>query len=124
LSIVKNNGFMNLIHLNLADHGISDDAEIQIPVFLIAEELKARKLLKALKNIGCDDCFCVTDLCDLVLAYVGFDDRPNNLYDFYFALLDRHCEKVNLENKNPVREALKIFTALLVEKERQNTKPL
>jgi hypothetical protein len=115
---------MNLKHLNLDDHGISDDAEIQIPVFLISEELKARKLLNALKSIGFDDCFCVPDLCDLVLAYVGFDDRPNDLYDFYFALLDRYSENVNQENEKPVREALKIFTALLVEKERRNTKPL
>jgi len=115
---------MNLKPLNLDQHGISDDIEIQIPVFLIVEELKARKLLHALKSIGCDDCFCVPDLCDLVLAYAGFDDRPNDLYDFYFAQLDRHCEKVNHENERPMRDALKIFTALVVEKERRNTKPL
>jgi hypothetical protein len=115
---------INLKHLHLDEHGISDDVEIQIPVFLIAEELKARKLLNTLKSIGCDDCFCITDLCDLVLAYVGFDDRPNDLYDFYFALLDRYCEKVNHENDKPVREALKIFTALLVEKEKRNMKSL
>jgi hypothetical protein len=115
---------MNLKHLNLDQHGISDDVEIQIPVFLISEELKARKLLNALESIGCDACFCVTDLCDLVLAYVGFDDRPNELYDFYFELLDRYCEKVSPENDKPVREALRIFTALLVEKERLNMKKL
>jgi hypothetical protein len=115
---------MNRRRLNLDAHGISDDAEIQIPVFLIAEELKARKLLNTLKSIGCDDCFCITDLCDLVLAFVGFDDRPNDLYDFYFGLLDRYCEKANHENDKPVRDALKIFTGLLVENGRLTTKGL
>lgn len=113
---------INLRHLNLEQHGISDDPEIQIPVFLISEELKGRKLLHVMKSIGCDDCLCITDLCDLVLAYAGFDDRPNELYDFYFALLDGYCEKVDYENEKPVRLALKIYTALLAEKERRNKK--
>jgi len=115
---------MNLKHLNLDQHGISDDMDIQIPVFLISEELKARKLFNALASVGCDGCFCAPDLCDLVLAYVGFEDRPNDLYDFYFGLLDRHCQKVNHENDKPVKEALRILTALLVEKEKRNMKAI
>jgi DNA-binding XRE family transcriptional regulator len=109
---------MNLKHLNLDLYGIPEDAEIQIPVFLISEDLKARKLINGLLNIGCDTCFCVGELCDLVLAYAGFEERPGELYDFYFGLLDRYCEEVSHENDRPVKEALKIYGELMRAKER------
>jgi DNA-binding XRE family transcriptional regulator len=113
---------MNLKHLNLDLHGVPEDTQIQISVFLISEDLKARKLINGLSGIGCDSCFCVGELCDLVLAYVGFDDRPSDLYDFYFELLDCYCEKVSHENERPVKEALKIYTELICEKERQRAR--
>lgn len=104
---------MNLEWLNLDLHGIPEDAEIQIPVFLISEDLKGRKLINGLTSIGCDACFCTSDLCDLVLAYVGFNDRPNELYDFYFELLDDHCDKVSHKNSQPIKEALKVYEILM-----------
>mgnify|MGYP003577456864 CR=1 FL=1 len=107
---------MNLKHLNLDLDGIPEDAEIQIPVFLIASDLKTRKLINAFTGIGCDGSFCVPDLCDLVLAFVGFDERPNELYDFYFELLDRECDKVSHENNAPIREAYKIYYELLLKR--------
>ena len=103
---------MNLQHLNLDLFGIPEDAEIQLPVFLIASDLKIRKLINALTGIGCDGSFCVPDLCDLVLAFVGFDDRPNALYDFYFELLDRECDKVSHGNDTPFAEAYQIYIEL------------
>jgi DNA-binding XRE family transcriptional regulator len=109
---------MNLKHLNLDLYGVPDDTRIQISVFLISEDLKTRKLVNGLINIGCDSCFCVGELCDLVLAYMGFDDRPNNLYTFYFELLDRHCEKVSYENDRPIKEALLIYAELKCEWEK------
>jgi hypothetical protein len=71
-------------------------------------------------NLGCESCFCTGELCELVLAYVGFDDRPNELYDFYFELLDRYCEKVSHENARPIKESLEIYTELRCEWERLN----
>ncbi len=107
---------MNLRHLNLDLFGIPEDAEIQLPVFLIAADLKTRKLTNALADIGSDGSFCIPELCDLVLAYVGFDDRPNELYDFYFELLDRECDNVSDKNNTPIKEAYKIYNELLIEK--------
>lgn len=111
---------MNLQHLNLDLFGIPEEAEIQIPVFLIASDLKTRKLINAFTGIGCGGSFCVPDLCDLVLAFLGFEDRPNELYDFYFELLDRECDKVSHENDTPIRESYKIYNELLTERRKQN----
>jgi hypothetical protein len=111
---------MNLSYLNLDLYGIPDDPRIQLPVFLIAADLKTRKLINAFTSIGCDGSFCVPDLCDVILAFAGFDDRPNQLYDFYFELLDHECDKVSHENDTPVREAYKIYNELLAERRKQN----
>jgi hypothetical protein len=103
---------MNLKYLNLDLHGIPVDSETQLAVYLIASELKSRKLVNSLTEIGCDNCFCVSDLCNLVLAIVGFEDRPNQLYDFYFDLLDQYCDSVTHENDLPAKEALHIYKIL------------
>lgn len=107
---------MNLKHLNLDLQNIPEDAEIQVAVYMIASELQARKLMKSLTAIGCDACFCVPDLCELVLAIIGFDDRPNELYDFYFDLLDQYCDEVTWENSLPGKQAFRIFNILKQER--------
>jgi hypothetical protein len=103
---------MNLKYLNLDLYDIPENEEIQIPVFLIATDLKSRKLINGLTSIGCDNCFCASDLCDLILAMLGFEDRPNELYDFYFELLDQYCDKVTYENDLPINEAFSIYKIL------------
>lgn len=111
---------MNLRHLNLDLYNIPENEEIQIAVFLIASDLQTRKLRSGLISIGCDNCFCVSDLCDLVLAIVGFEDRPNELYEFYFELLDQYYEKVNYENDFPAKEAFSIYKILKSEKQKHS----
>jgi hypothetical protein len=48
---------MNLQYLNSDLYGIPEGAEIQIPVFLNAADLKSRKLINGLTGIGCDNGF-------------------------------------------------------------------
>lgn len=52
------------------------------------------------------------DLSDLVLSLVGFDDRPNGLYNYYFYLLDQHCGRVTHPNDLPISEAMIIYGKL------------
>lgn len=104
---------MNLTHLNLDLYDLPyEEEKIQITIFLIAAELKSRKLVNGLTSIGCDSCFCIPELCDLVLAMIGFNDRPNELYEDYFDLLDEHCDKVSHENDLPVKEAVSVYKSL------------
>ncbi|MBT1699469.1 hypothetical protein KK083_21405 [Fulvivirgaceae bacterium PWU4] len=107
---------MNLQYLNLDLYDIPEDAKTQVTVFLIAAELKTRKLTNSLASIGCETCFCTPDLCDVILAFAGFDDRPNELYEYYFELLDEYCDKVTHENDTPIEEAYAIYNRLRQEK--------
>jgi len=104
---------MDLTHLNLDLYNLPyKEEETQVTIVLIAAELKSRKLINGLTNIGCDSCFCIPELCDLVLAMVGFNDRPDELYDYYFDLLDKYCDKVSHENELPIKEAVSVYKSL------------
>jgi hypothetical protein len=107
---------MNLKYLNLDRYDVPEDAETQMLIFLIAAELKVRKLNNGLINIGCDGCFCMPDLSYLVLALADFDEHPDELYDFYFGLLDQYCEKVTHDNTLPIEEALCVYKKLMDER--------
>jgi hypothetical protein len=115
---------MNLAQLNLDLYNIPDDNNIQIPVALIAADLKTKKLINGLTSIGCDNCFCVSDLFVLVFAFVGFDDYPDSLTDFYFQLLDQYCDSVSHDNDMPAKEAFIIYQQLVRKKnENSNARP-
>jgi hypothetical protein len=103
---------MNLKHLNLDLYGIPENEGMQMAVFLIASDIKSRKLINSLTDIGCHTCFCVSDLSDLTLALIGFDDWSDELYDDYFDLLDQYCGKVSHKNDLPIEEALCIYNKL------------
>lgn len=107
---------MNLEHLNLDQYNIPDDADTQVAVFLIASDLKTQRLIKGLTSIGCDNCFCIPELCDLVLAMIGFEDRPDELYNRYFDLLDSHCGSVTDKNDLPAKQAFRIYKILKKER--------
>src|SRR5690349_13066189 len=108
---------MNFNHLNLDLYDIPEDNNIQVAVFLIAADLKTRKLLNALTSIGCDACFCISDLFALTFAFVGFDEYPESVTEFYFELLDKYCDCVWHENEMPAKEAFIIYQQLVGKKE-------
>jgi hypothetical protein len=114
--LIKNFSPVSVQYLNLDLYGIQRNAEIQLPVFLITADLKCRKLMNTLTYMGCDGCSCAPDFCDPALAFVGFDDRPNELYGFYFEVLDRECDKVSYENDTPIREAYNIYNELFLKR--------
>src|SRR5687768_2371530 len=97
---------MDTKYVNLDRYGIPGDVEIQITVYLIAADLKTRKLMNTLASIGCDGCFCLSHFCDLILPLVGFANSSDELYQYYYDMLAKHCGKVTDKNDLPIEEAL------------------
>jgi hypothetical protein len=103
---------MNLKHLNLNLDGLPQDAAGLTTVFLIAIDLKSHIRTNGHTSMGCNNCFCVPNLCSYILAMIGYDELTDDLYYFYFALLDEYCGKVSDENDIPVNEAFCIYKVL------------
>lgn len=67
----------------------------EIILFMIREELKNRKLTSGLDNIGFDSSHCSLDMGILILAFMGFDSRPDELFRWYYDTLDIYAEQAD-----------------------------
>ena len=100
------------LHVNLVELPVS----IEVPLFLLKEELQSYKFFDGLRNIGLDDSYYHADLSSLVLGYIGFQEESDELHDFYFSLIRKYSEEVNTDNDTVMKLALKVYMDLLTRK--------
>jgi hypothetical protein len=94
-------------------------ADIELTLYLIKEELKTRKFFSGLSQIDCDGSFYQSDLSQLVLTTAGFGERPDDLYDFYFRLMERHSEKLEPNHEKVIKASFEVYLELMMEKKRR-----
>jgi hypothetical protein len=93
--------------------------QVELTLFLIREELKNHKFTRDLNNVGFDTAFCSSDFSALILGLVGFENRSDEIYDWYFKLCDQYVQKVDLEEASDFNElAFHFYTELLTEKKK------
>ena len=89
----------------------------EMTLFLICEEMKNRRCMNKLEEAGFDTSFAASDLSILILSLVGFDQRPDSLYDWYIELLDQSCEISDPSKMDAWKEAaFEMYSALLIKK--------
>lgn len=76
----------------------------EIMLFLISEEMKNRRHVNRLMEVGFD-CTYICDLSPLILSLAGFEQRTDSLYEWYKELLDTYCEKVSPADIEEWKEA-------------------
>jgi hypothetical protein len=92
----------------------------EMTLFLIGEEMKNRRLINRLEQAGFNTDFSNSDLSILILSLVGFDHRPDELYNWYSTALDNACEKAKPSEIAEWREAVFDFYLELVERKRND----
>lgn len=98
-------------------------ADIELVLFLIQEELKSTKLFNGLDQVGLSDCYYQSHFSTLILASVGFDERPDDLHEFYLDLINRRSSKIKANNESITKQAFKVYVDLIVEKRRRRSRP-
>jgi hypothetical protein len=94
-------------------------SQVELTIFLIKEELKNRKFTKGLDKVGFDTSDCSSDFSSLILALIGFKERPDELYEWYFKLMDEFAEKIDLSDWKELNEqAFNFYIELLMEKKK------
>lgn len=91
-------------------------ASIDLILFLIQEDLKTTRLFNSLSDVGLSDSFYQSHFATVVLASVGFRERPDDLYEFYLALIDRRSKKIKPNHDSVVRQAFKVYIELMIER--------
>jgi hypothetical protein len=76
----------------------------EIMLFLISEEMKNRRHVNRLVEVGFDAAY-TCDLSTLILSLGGFDERSDGLYEWYNELLNAYCEKTSPADAAAWKEA-------------------
>lgn len=85
---------------------------VQLALFLIAEELKSRKLFLVLSKVGLDYSFYQPHLDTAILSCIGLDHNSHEVFDSYDVLLDKYADKVKDDPKSLMKQALKVYGEL------------
>lgn len=93
--------------------------ETQVALYLIKEELKSRKLFHALHEVGLDDCYFQPHLDSLILRSIGLDDGSDETFMAYHTIVERRSRKIEADNDSIMKQALKVFNELILEKKRR-----
>jgi hypothetical protein len=88
-------------------------------LFLIKEELKARRFFEGMHSVGVDDIYLQPHLDRLIMKCVGLDDGTDETGEFYFEIMERRSKKIGLDNDSIVTQALKVYIELVAEKKRR-----
>lgn len=95
--------------------------EIEIPIFLIRNELQSRMLFKAFRDLGFSDCYFETYLDRLILASLRMWDGTDETYKIYYDLMCRWSSDVNISDDVITRRALKIYYSLIRARNKRGT---
>lgn len=96
--------------------------EVQIPLFLIKEELKSRKLFHALHEVGLDDCYFQPHLDSLILRTIGMDDGKDETFGIYTCIMEKRSKKIEADYNSIMKQALKAYMELINEKKKRMAK--
>ena len=88
-------------------------------LFLISEELKARRFIHSLEKVGFLDNNFEPHLDSLIIQYIGLNS-DDETFERYTAIMDKRSGKIKDDNESIARHALKAYHQLIMEK--NNTK--
>jgi hypothetical protein len=89
-------------------------------LYLIREEFKSRKFFSGLQKLGLDYCFYQPHLDKPILAAVGFDEPSDEVYNFYFKLIEKRSRKIREDEESITTQARKVWKTLVDLSEREN----
>src|SRR5579862_4292714 len=93
--------------------------QIEFTLFLIQEDLKSNRLFSGLSKAGLDSSYYRPDFSVVILESVGFDTQPDDLFDFYFKLLNNYGEKAEESREKIGKLSFNIYVDLIIEKRRR-----
>jgi hypothetical protein len=108
---------MELINLNVRLVNLPPD--IELILFMIREELKSTALFNGLARVGLEDFYLQSHFSTLVLSYMGFEERPDDLLECYTDLISTYSEKVEADNDVIMKCAFDVYVEMMIEKKKR-----
>jgi hypothetical protein len=92
---------------------------IDLTLYLIREELKSQKLFNCLQEVGMDDCYYKVQLGRAILTTLEMDDGSDEIFEFYYRLIEKRSRKIKAHNDSLMKQAMKVYSELTEEKRRR-----
>ena len=70
----------------------------ELVIHLIREELRNKRLMHSLEYLGFDCSFFTLNICQVILELSGFQERSDELYVWYFELIEKALEEITFWN--------------------------
>jgi hypothetical protein len=67
-------------------------------IHLIREELRNKRLMHSLEDLGFDCSTFTLNISHMILELAGFSERTDELYQWYFELMDKALEETTYWN--------------------------
>jgi hypothetical protein len=58
-------------------------------------------------------------LDSLILRSVGLEEESDEVFDFYYELIEKHSRKIRAERESMEKQAFKVYVALMSERKRR-----
>jgi hypothetical protein len=93
---------------------------LEIAVYLIKAELKNKKFVSTLEQVGLDPALCSVDFSSLILKLIGFESNSDKVFDFYSRLLESSTNDFDLREGEELlnKAAFKFYLELEMEKKK------
>jgi hypothetical protein len=95
-------------------------ASLDLTLYLIREDLKSNKLFSVIDQLGMGDCPFQPHLAKAVLAQLNMDDGSDEIFQFYYKLIEKRCRKIGADQKSLMKQTMKVYAALVAERKKNN----
>ncbi|MBL0745708.1 hypothetical protein [Chryseolinea lacunae] len=92
--------------------------DIQLPLFLIKEELKSRKLFQLLQEVGTTESVFEPHLDSLIFQVIGLDDDDDRISDKYFDIMEKRSKNLEADKDSIAKQAFKAYHEILAIKKK------
>jgi hypothetical protein len=89
-------------------------------LYMIREDLKSQKYFDGQAALNGTDSPYRPHLAKLILRNMNLDDGSDEIFQFYFRLIEKRSKRIGEDNTSTMKQVMKVHAALLMEKGRRN----
>lgn len=94
-------------------------ASLDLTLYLIREDLKSHKLFSVINELGMGHCPYQPQLGKAVLAQLKMDDGSDEIFQFYYKLIEKRSKKIGPDNESMMKQVMKVYGKLVEEKQKR-----
>lgn len=86
-------------------------------LYMIREDLKSQKYFNTVSSVTDGYCPYQPHLGKLILIKMKLDDGSDEIFDFYYKLVEKRSKKIGSDNNSIMKQVMKVYLELVMEKE-------